>query len=100
MNILTSPCLFPSNKNCKASVVLRVPGSPSTSNSLLGGKPPRTIASRPSIPVLTTSWGNLGTFGPLTAEYCEGCLRKAPSPHTSSRHANYEHNAFPRNYHD
>src|SRR5579872_1521918 len=47
------PKRTPSSKNCNAKVVLPLPGSPSTTYSRCGGKPPPRTLSRPGMPVVS-----------------------------------------------
>ena len=46
-----SPALAPANRKCSATVVLPVPGSPSSRNTWPRDKPPERMSSSPSIPV-------------------------------------------------
>src|SRR6188472_1730892 len=61
--MLDSPRFAPSSRNCSASVVFPTPGSPSTSRMRPEGKPPRTMSSRPAIPVAAFGWVIGAQFG-------------------------------------
>ncbi|MNP57741.1 hypothetical protein D3C76_1525960 [compost metagenome] len=46
-----SPSRAPASRKCKATVVLPVPGSPSSKNTWPRDNPPSSMSSSPSIPV-------------------------------------------------